>query len=57
MFTGVIPPKTASHITAENAVDTFSSMDWYFRGGSAFGAKLVRTTGPLKIWLTPFPGK
>jgi hypothetical protein len=57
MFTGVIPSKTAARVTAKNAVDAFESMEWYFRGGSAFGENLIRTTGPLKPWLTPFPGK
>ena len=57
MFTGVISPEAAGNVTAESAVDMFGSMDWYFRGGSAFGEKLLRTTGPLKPWLMPFPGK
>jgi hypothetical protein len=59
MFTGIIPPKDAARVTPKNAVDMFDSMDWYFRGGSAFrgGTELMRTTGPLKPWLTPFPGK
>ncbi|HKV95213.1 MAG TPA: hypothetical protein VJW20_21895 [Candidatus Angelobacter sp.] len=57
MFTGVNPSRTAARVKAKNATDTFESMDWYFRGGSAFGGKLIKTTGPLKPWLTPFPGK
>jgi len=57
MFTGVITPKTAARVKAKDAVDAFESMDWYFRGGSAFGDKLIRTTGRLGSWLTPFPGK
>jgi hypothetical protein len=57
MFTGVIPPDTAATIKPENAVDLFEEMDWYFRGGSAFGSTLLRTKGSLKPWLTPFPGK
>ena len=57
MFTGVVSPDVASRVTSENAVDLFGTLDWYFRGGSAFGGKLQRTTGPLKPWLTPFPGK
>jgi len=57
MFTGVISPDTVAAVTADNAVDLFDTMDWYFRGGSAFGGKLQRTTGPLKPWLIPFPGK
>jgi hypothetical protein len=57
MFTGVISPETAAGIKADRAVDLFESMDWYFRGGSAFDGQLMRTQGPIKPWLTPFPGK
>jgi len=57
MFTGVISPAALAGITAANAVEAFEAMDWYFRGGSAFGGKLLRTTGSLKPWLLPFPGK
>src|SRR5512142_3061023 len=57
MFTGIISPESAARVTAENAVATFEKMDWYVRGGSAFGGKLIRTTGPLQPWLIPFPGK
>ena len=57
MFTGVISPDVASRVTVDNATSLFDSMDWYFRGGSAFGGKLIRTTGSLKPWLIPFPGK
>lgn len=33
-------------------------LDWYSRGGSAFGGKAIKTSpGQLKYWLTPFPGK
>ena|SRR5690348_11426761 len=57
MFTGLISPGTAATLKPENAVDLFEKVDWYFRGGSAFGSKLLRTKGPLKPWLIPFPGK
>lgn len=57
MFTGTISSAALAGITAANAVDAFEAMDWYFRGGSAFGGKLIKTTGPLKPWLIPFPGK
>jgi hypothetical protein len=57
MFTGAISPDALAGVTAENAVGAFETMDWYFRGGSAFGGKLIKTTGPLKPWLIPFPGK
>jgi len=57
MFTGVIAPRALAAITAENALEAFEKMDWYFRGGSAFGDKLLRTVGPLKPWLVPFGGK
>lgn len=57
MFSGVIPPETARAVRPDTAVGMFESMPWYFRGGSAFGRKLLRTTGPLTAWLVPFPGK
>ncbi|HZP33672.1 MAG TPA: hypothetical protein VFB23_09970 [Candidatus Acidoferrales bacterium] len=57
MFTGIISPAVLAGITAGNAVDAFEAMDWYFRGGSAFGDTLLRTTGSLKPWLIPFPGR
>src|SRR5581483_6164846 len=57
MFTGVISPDAAAAVKAETAVGLFERMPWYFRGGSAFGSKLLRTTGPLARWLIPFSGK
>jgi len=57
IFTGVISPQAAAAVTPKNAVDMFEHMEWYFRGGSAFGPDLKRTTGPLKQLLIPFPGK
>lgn len=54
MFTGVISPQAAADVKADTAVDLFETMEWYFRGGSAFGGRLVRTTGPLKPYLVPF---
>ena len=57
MFTGVIPPETAASVHAENAADLIETMEWYFRGASAFGGNLLRTSGPVKPWLIPFPGK
>jgi hypothetical protein len=57
MFTGVISSKAVAGLTAENAVAQFEQMDWYFRGGSAFGGgELLRTTGSLEPWLMPFGG-
>ena len=56
-FEGEIPAELAAQIKAYDAVSLFESMEWYYRAGSAFGGKMVRTAGPLKIWLIPFPGK
>ena len=57
MFTGVISAETAARVKPKTAIDMFERMPWYFRGGSAFGRNLLRTTGPLAPWLIPFPGK
>lgn len=56
IFTGVVSPQAVAAVTAKNAVDMFEHMEWYFRGGSAFGPDLERTTGSLKPYLVPFPG-
>lgn len=53
-FEGEIPAKIAGTLSVADAVEAFGRMEWYFRSGSAFGGKLLRTTGPLAPWLTPF---
>jgi hypothetical protein len=56
-FRGVIPPEIAASLNAESAKQILESMEWYFRGGSAFGGQVTRTSsGQLKYWLTPFEG-
>lgn len=55
-FEGEVPPDIEASLTPKEAVEAFGRMDWYFRSGSAFGGKLLRTTGPLSPWLTPFGG-
>jgi hypothetical protein len=56
-FRGLITPEMAASVTTATAKSTLESLDWYFRGGSAFGGKVIRTnSGQLKYWLMPFPG-
>ena len=53
-FRGPITPKIAASVTAANATKVLEELDWYFRGGSAFGGKILRTSpGQLKQWLIP----
>lgn len=57
-FRGILSPEAAASMKAASAKKTLETLDWYFRGGSAFGGKVIRTSpGQLKYWLTPFPGK
>lgn len=56
-FRGLITSTMAASATAATAKSMLESLEWYFRGGSAFGGKVIRTnSGQLKYWLTPFPG-
>lgn len=56
-FLGLISPEVASSLKASKAKEVLETLDWYYRGGSAFGGKVIRTSpGQLKYWLTPFPG-
>lgn len=54
-FLGLIGPKAAASMKAANAKKVLESLDWYYRGGSAFGGKVIRTSpGQLRHWLTPY---
>ncbi len=56
-FRGLITSEAAASARAESAKQILEGLDWYFRGGSAFGGKVTKTVpGQLKYWLTPFPG-
>jgi hypothetical protein len=56
-FCGVITPEAAVSMNAASAKKMLEKLDWYFRGGSAFGGKVLKTSpGQLKYWLVPFPG-
>jgi hypothetical protein len=56
-FRGIITPEMAASADAASAKRILEGLDWYFRGGSAFGGKVTKTVrGQLKYWLTPFPG-
>jgi hypothetical protein len=53
-FRGVITPEIAATMEPESAKEVLEGLDWYFRGGSAFGGKVIRTApGQLKYWLFP----
>jgi hypothetical protein len=55
-FRGPITAKMAASANASNAKKTLEKLDWYFRGGSAFGDEVVRTSpGKLRNGLTPSP--
>lgn len=54
-FCGVITPEIAASATAESAREILEGLEWYFRGGSAFGGKISKTvSGQLKYWLLPW---
>ncbi len=56
-FRGMITPEAAASAKASSARKILESLEWYFRGGSAFGGQVIRTqSGQLKYWLIPFPG-
>lgn len=56
-FRGVVPPEVAATVTAESARDALEALEWYFRGGSAFGGQVSKTQpGQLEYWLSPFSG-
>ena len=56
-FRGVIAPEVARSADVASAKRVLEGLDWYFRGGSAFGGKVIKTVrGQLQYWLTPFPG-
>ena|SRR5690242_2944612 len=55
-FRGVIAPEVAASVKPELARQIFEGLDFYFRGGSAFGGKVIKTRGTLEPWLIPFSG-
>ena len=55
-FRGPITPKVAASVTAANATKLLEKLDWYFRGGSAFGGTFRTSPGQLKQWLIPSAG-
>lgn len=55
-FCGIVTPDVAASATAESAIKILENLEWYYRGGSAFGGKVTRTSsGQLRYWLMPFP--
>jgi len=55
-FRGPITPKIAASVTAASATKVLEELDWYFRGGSAFGGIFRTSPGRLKQWLIPSAG-
>jgi hypothetical protein len=55
-FRSVVTPEVAASVKADDAKRIIESLDYYFRGGSAFGGKTIKTSGSLEIWLVPFSG-
>jgi hypothetical protein len=55
-FRGVVTPKVAATVKSDDARRIIESLDYYFRGGSAFGGKVTKTRGTLGPWLVPFSG-
>ena len=53
---GVITPEIAASAKATSAKRILEGLEWYLRGGSAFGGQVFRTSGDLKLWLYPSPG-
>jgi hypothetical protein len=53
-FRGLITSETAAAARAESAKQILEGLDWYFRGGSAFGGQIIKTSsGQLQRWLFP----
>jgi len=50
-FRGVVAPATAASINPADVKTILEGLEWYFRGGSAFGGRVMKTSGPLKHWL------
>ncbi len=50
---GAITPELAASAKPEAARGLLESLDWYFRGGSAFNGVTTKTTpGNLALWLS-----
>jgi len=53
-FHGPITPEIAASVKPGTAREVLEALDWYFRGGSAFGGKVIKTLpGQLKQWVLP----
>ena len=50
-FRGVVAPETTASVNPSEVKTILESLEWYFRGGSAFGGQVAKTFGPLKPWL------
>lgn len=53
-FRGAITPQVAASVGPETAKKILEGLDWYYRGGSAFGGKVLKASDPLNPWLVPF---
>ena len=56
-FRGLVTPDVAASVDAQSTKRALEDLEWYYRGGSAFGGEIAKVkAGQLKYWLMPFPG-
>ena len=48
-YMGLITPEAARDLRPEDAVEYLNSLEWCFYGGSYFGGKTGRWTGPVRV--------
>jgi hypothetical protein len=48
-YLGAISPNEFSSLTLENAISTLEKLDWYFVGGSYYGAEVWKGSGKIRI--------
>jgi hypothetical protein len=46
-YLGAINPDQISSLTLENAISTLEKLDWYFVGGSYYGAQISKVSGKI----------
>lgn len=48
-YLGLISPAQIATLTADNAREAFSHLDWYFFGGSYFDGRVGKRSGPVLL--------